>query len=121
MRPIQAQTHRQIADCYSNKTASAHEVEHCANNCTVPLKNIQNVVQNEMNQFQEKLTRCTMVCQDQVGEKFNLNGNLSDRDRDAAQKLMGSCVNGCVEKHISLLKSIQSNIEKEVTVILNRK
>jgi hypothetical protein len=70
-----------------------------------------------MGQFQEKLTRCSMVCQDEVGEKYDLSGPNAERNRDAAQKALMNCLNGCVDKHVSLLKSIQSKLEKEIQSI----
>lgn len=63
-----------------------------------------------------------MVCQDEVTSKYNLTDAASaERYRDQAEKLFGGCVNTCVDKHLSLLKSIQANIEKEVSQIANSK
>ena len=118
LRPLQANTHRKIADCYSNRNASSGEVERCAQNCQVPLMNIQNLIQNEMNQFQEKLTRCTMVCQDQVADKFDFAGNTSDRNTAAAEKMLMGCVNECVDKHIALLRSVSAKMEKDIANIV---
>jgi hypothetical protein len=118
LRPLQITTHKKIIDCYSNKNASSQECEHCANNCTVPIRNAQNLIQNEMSQFQQKLQRCAMVCQDEVTSKYG--GNPSEKDMPAAQKAANSCVSSCVDKHIAMLKAMQSKIESEIQSMVKK-
>lgn len=109
IRPLQRKSHLKIADCFGNTKASSSEVEQCANNCFVPLQHIQSAVQREMNQFQDRLSRCSMDCQDQARDRFS-----DSKDEAGAKKFMNSCMSTCVDRHISLLKSVQGALERDI-------
>eukprot|EP01039_Chlorochromonas_danica_P002214 gene2214-2417_t len=115
IRPQQRNAHLRIANCFANSRASSQEVEGCANNCFVPLQHIQSVVQREMNQFQDRLSRCSMDCQDQAKDKF-----AHSQDEAGAQKFMYNCMSSCVDKHLTLLKSVQSNVERDIDNIVKQ-
>ena len=103
-----------MADCYSSKTSTSKEIESCLQGCSKPVSTIQNIVQNEMNGFQNRLERCSLSCQDEVNDKFrNLDLNNSTNSL-AANKLMLSCSSSCVDKSLALLKSIQAKIESDI-------
>ena len=73
----------------------------------------QKVIQNEMNDFQSRLQRCSMSCQDGLKDKFGPLENNSSKIPAAERHLM-SCMSSCVDKHITLLRSIQSKIESDI-------
>ncbi len=91
-------------------------MEACANRCSVPVQNIQIVIQNEMNSFQSRVNRCAQQCSDDVNDKYGDASN-SAANQEAAQKMMHNCALGCVDRHIALLKSVQAKIEKDIDQI----
>ncbi len=110
IRPIQRNAHLKIADCYNNKVASAGEVEHCAQNCSDPMRQVQQLVQHELNQFQERIGRCTLACQDEANDAISYRG----ASQDVAQAQMLKCAAKCVDTHIAMLKAMQAKIEKDI-------
>jgi hypothetical protein len=70
-----------------------------------------------MSSFQDKLTRCLHVCQDEVTTKYDMN---NEKNREPAQKMMNQCANTCVDKHLTLLKSVQSKLEKDIQDIVSK-
>ena len=113
IRPIQRNSHLKIADCYANKNASAEEVENCANRSSIIMQQVQQIIQNEMNTFQNRVNRCAQQCSDDVNDSFaNKPNNASNQA--AAESMMHNCAQTCVDKHIAMLKSVQSKIEKDI-------
>lgn len=102
-----------MAACYDNKAGSQNEVEHCVQNCSAPTQRIHQFIQAEMNNFQDRISRCSQSCQDEVKDKFGHSEN-SAATQEAATRMFVSCANSCVDKNIALLKSIQGNIEREI-------
>nr|GLL32996.1 protein FAM136A-like [Ipomoea trifida] len=63
-------------ECFDRKK-KPEEIGSCVEYCSVPVVNAQNAVQNEISQFQEKLQRSLMVCQDKF-EAAKLKPNKGD-------------------------------------------
>jgi hypothetical protein len=96
MRPMQKKTYLAMAACFDNKTASSQQIESCLNSSSHSVKVSQQIIQQEMNQFQSRLQRCGADCEDSVRDK---NPNLSDQASvDRAQGQMTSCMSTCVGK-----------------------
>ncbi len=69
------------------------------------------MIQNEVNQFSERVQRCVRDCQDGVRDRF---GELNQDNLSKAQEYMDKCSNACVDKHVAMLKSIESRLEKDI-------
>lgn len=106
-----------MANCFSNNDASSDEIQRCIQAAGAPAEHIQAVVQNEMNNFQNRLSRCQASCQDEVIDKFGRN---EQSDPKGAEKLLISCLNRCVDQQIAVLPNIRSNLEKEIDKIARK-
>ena len=103
-----------MANCYNNKSDTTEDIHRCVQNCAGPTTFVNNVIQNEMNQFQDRLQRGSRACEDEVRDKF---GDSSDHA--AMQKAMVACMSKVVDKHIAMLPTVQSNIEKNLDKVKN--
>ena len=93
MRPMQKKTYLAMAACYDSKNSSPQQINACLQNCSQAVQLSQQVIQNEMNQFQNRLQRCAADCDDSIRDKFP---DLSDQSKmDKAQGQMNSCLNTC--------------------------
>ncbi|KAE9593985.1 hypothetical protein Lal_00031590 [Lupinus albus] len=50
-------------ECF-DRSRRQEEITNCVENCSIPLSNVQQTFDHEMAQFQERLNRSLMVCQD---------------------------------------------------------
>ncbi|KAK8753041.1 hypothetical protein OTU49_002201 [Cherax quadricarinatus] len=69
LRGIQRAMHLCAAVCCEKTENSVDQVHRCIESCSTPLTQAQSFVQNELSQFQERLQRCVMTCQDRVRDQ----------------------------------------------------
>eukprot|EP01033_Poteriospumella_lacustris_P018172 gene18172-13047_t len=89
LRPLQRNAHLKIADCYGMKNASADEVQRCVQVNSQMMQQIDQIVNGEIQNFQNRLQRCANTCQDDF-QSDNYN-NRSGVPTEASQKKMVSC------------------------------
>jgi hypothetical protein len=114
LRPLQKKAYLCSASCFDNPSASEEAIQVCLNNCTHKVKSCQGVIENEMSSFQNKLSRCVQVCQDEGTTGLTPEIRSNPAKMNAIQANMMTCASKCVEKHISMLPSIKSSIVSEI-------
>ena len=102
--------HLCAASCCQDSTASMNSVHACVENCTRAVNVAQNFVQNEMGQFQERLQRGVLLCQDKIKEKVGPSPTEGDMKRYRAE--FESCAVDCVNYHINQLPNLMQKIKK---------
>ena len=105
IRPLQKASLLKMAACTDLSTRS--QIDQCMQKTQMPMNVAQNIINQEMQQFQQRLERCMLDCQDSVRDK-NYNSE------DAKEKAYYSCAASCMDKNLALLKSTQARIEKEI-------
>lgn len=91
---MQKKTYLAMAACFDNKSASTQQIESCLNSSSHGVKVSQQIIQQEMNQFQSRLQRCAADCEDSVRDK---NPNMNDQASvDRMQGQMITCMSSCV-------------------------
>ncbi|KAB7507462.1 hypothetical protein Anas_02093 [Armadillidium nasatum] len=110
LRSMQRSMHLCAAKCCENEEASVNNVHKCIENCSTPLSQAQNFIQTELSQFQERLQRCVMVCQDKVKDKVTVS--TTEVEAGVYKREFEDCAMQCVDEHISLLPSIRKRITK---------
>ena len=94
MRPMQKKTYLAMAACFNNINSSSQQIESCMEASSRGVKISQQIIQNEMNQFQARLQRCVADCEDTVRDQ---NPNLTDPTKvERAQGQMNVCMGSCV-------------------------
>lgn len=102
--------HLCAADCCSDSKASMSSVHACVERCTRDVNNAQNYVQNEMGQFQERLQRGVLSCQDKIKEKVGPSPTEAEMKRFRAE--FEDCAVECVDYHIKQLPTLMEKIKK---------
>lgn len=116
LRPLQRNMYLKLAECYNSKTASSNEIQNCEHRHSAPMQVVQQVMQHEMGQLQDRLQRCSMACQDEVRDKYpNVSG-----PNPAADAMAERCLINCADKHIAMLKSIKYNIDTKIDEVAKR-
>uniref|UniRef100_A0A3B3V0D5 Protein FAM136A n=1 Tax=Poecilia latipinna TaxID=48699 RepID=A0A3B3V0D5_9TELE len=83
--------------------------------CHTPLAQAQGLVTSELEKFQDRLTRCTMHCNDKAKDLFD-----SGSKEPAVRSLMDRCVGSCVDDHINLVPSMTRRLKENLDSIPSR-
>lgn len=102
--------HLCAAECTADTVSSMNSVHQCVEHCARDLNRGQNYVQNELSQFQERLQRGVMMCQDKVKEKVSANPTEAEMKRHRSD--FESCAVDVVNHHINQLPSLMEKIKK---------
>ncbi|KAI3459841.1 hypothetical protein Pfo_016504 [Paulownia fortunei] len=91
-------------ECFDRRK-NQNEIGNCVEHCSVPVLNAQNLVENEMAKFQEKLSRSLTVCQDKY-EAAKLQPNSNN-----AMKDLESCVELSVQDGINMMPHLAGKLK----------
>ena len=105
IRPMQKASLLKMAAC--TDLTSRGQIDQCMQKAQIPMTVAQSVVNQELGQFQQRLDRCMLDCQDSVKDS-------NFKSDDARDKAFYSCASTCVDKNMSLIKSTLARIEKEI-------
>ncbi|KAL0322755.1 UNVERIFIED_CONTAM: hypothetical protein Scaly_1088200 [Sesamum calycinum] len=96
-------------ECFDRRRKQ-DEISNCVEHCSVPVLNAQNLVENEMAKFQEKLNRSLRVCQDKYeGAKLQPNSNNAMKDLE-------SCVNLSVQDSIEMMPHLAGKLKAYLSI-----
>ncbi|XP_060932630.1 protein FAM136A [Limanda limanda] len=109
IRKMQGRMFLCSADCCDRPTDSMSQVHQCIDKCHTPLARAQGLVTSELEKFQDRLTRCTMHCNDKAKDLFD-----SGAKDTAVRALMDRCVGTCVDDHLSLIPSMTRRIKENL-------
>ncbi|XP_066284255.1 protein FAM136A-like [Branchiostoma lanceolatum] len=116
IRKMQAKMFTCSATCCDDSSASMDDVGRCIDRCSQPLSRSQQLVTNELNEFQSRLERCARTCQDEVQDKMKA-GNTNQVELTA---MMEQCIGRCADTHLSLLPDIKSRLVKNLQAEMNQ-
>ncbi|XP_075945565.1 protein FAM136A [Anarhichas minor] len=112
IRVMQGRMFKCSADCCDRSTDSMSVVHRCIERCHTPMAQAQGQVTSELEKFQDRLTRCTMHCNDKAKDLFD-----SGTKEPAVRSLMDGCVGSCVDDHINLIPSMTRRIKDNLDSI----
>jgi replicative superfamily II helicase len=102
--PLQKKSYLCSAGCF-DKIVSSESLQHCVQSCQQAPQYASQVVQNEVNDFQQRIQRAMMVCQDKGQDIYK-----SSNDEGKARSTMEKCGVGVVDEHIKMLKTVDKTI-----------
>jgi len=109
LRNKQYEMHTCASKCCLDKTLSVQQVNECISDCSVPLKTGQTIFQRELEDFQSRLQRCVMVCQDDI--KDRVATDTTEAQVNIFKADFEVCAMKCVDQHISNLPNIRRRIQ----------
>ncbi|KAF6156102.1 hypothetical protein GIB67_024072 [Kingdonia uniflora] len=96
-------------ECFDRRR-SQEEINHCVENCSIPVVNANNLVEMEMAKFQERLQRSLMVCQDKY-EAAKLHP-----DKSLAMGGLESCVDLAIQEGIQTLPYVVDKLKNTLSI-----
>ena len=110
--PMQKQMYLKMADCCDLNQQNA--MQSCLERASMPVKIAQQIIQNEMGQFENRIARCSQDCSDSVRDEFSNQDASNPRVQEKAMMKANVCMSTCVDKHLALLKGMKARIESEI-------
>ena len=115
LRPMQREGHLCAARCYENGSSTQEQVQQCAQQCSLKTTRAEQVLNQELKGFQERLQRCAMSCRDSVQDRVPTDGsNLQPAQIAALQSEVETCANKCVDTHLGLLPNMKSRVASSI-------
>ncbi|XP_020672156.1 protein FAM136A [Dendrobium catenatum] len=96
-------------ECFDRRRRQ-EEINSCVESCSVPVLKANNLVETEMAQFQERMNRSLMVCQD----KFEA-AKLQQMKTGAMGELE-ACVNQAIDDNIRVLPHIVNRLKNSLSM-----
>ena len=80
--------------------------------CQMGLQQVNQVQQQEIGQFQERLSRCAQSCQDRARDQLPADGSQpSDSFMEKLQRSVEECAGGCVDEQMKVVPRLHDRIK----------
>jgi hypothetical protein len=112
LKPMQKKMYLKMADCCDLKNESA--MNQCIERSSAPMNIVQQIVQNEMAQLQNRVQRCGSDCEDNIRDSMGNKDMSVPKVQDEFMRRANACMSTCADKHLALLSSIRGRIEKDI-------
>lgn len=118
LRELQRLVYGGMARCNESKTDSSDKVAECMNKYHHLLQTGSQIIQNEINGFQNRLQRCSMACQDDISDRFPNQGK-DQYENERAFKALLQCSKACAATHVTKsLPTITGKIKTELDKVI---
>uniref|UniRef100_A0A7S1Y162 Uncharacterized protein n=1 Tax=Grammatophora oceanica TaxID=210454 RepID=A0A7S1Y162_9STRA len=112
LRKIAKASYQCVVGCFdkAGTTGSSDVLEQCSRSCQLPYQQGNNIVQQETADFQNRLNRAMMACQDQAKDIMAGDASKMPKAEDALLK----CISRTVDDHIKMLRPMKARIEGQL-------
>ncbi|KQK82403.1 hypothetical protein AAES_74556 [Amazona aestiva] len=94
------------ARCCEDSTASMQQVQRCIERCHAPLAQAQAIVTAELESFQDRLSRCTLHCNDKAKDALDA-GTAETKVRGQ----LDACLAACGDDHVRLVPAMAKKMK----------
>ncbi|NXK00780.1 F136A protein, partial [Corythaixoides concolor] len=89
------------ARCCEDTAASMQQVQRCIERCHAPLAQAQTIVTAELERFQDRLSRCTLHCNDEAKDALEAGGAEA-----RVRGQLDACLAACGDQHLRLVPAM---------------
>lgn len=102
-----------VLKCYdkAGTTAAGDVLENCVQNCQMPSKQANQMVQQEVGGFQQRLNRSMMECQDKAKDMMYPGIENDSKKMAKVEDSLLDCMSKTVDNHIGLLQPLKKRIQ----------
>lgn len=120
LRPIARKAYACVVKCYDDagQHGSTEQIDRCSRQCQGPYQLASNVLQQEIGQFQNRLNRAMMQCNDEASAMITPAVQNDARKMKKVEDTVLNCMSKTVDHHIKQLLPMKQRIEaslKEVS------
>ena len=104
-----------MAACHDHSSYTSQDVQQCVGACSTGLQEINALISNELQYFQNRLQRCQQSCEDEVRDtQAKAGGGKPDPSQQAKlQGIYDKCVGKCVDTHLPLVNAMEAKLAGE--------
>ena len=85
-------------------------LQQCIEQCTAPSQQLQNVLQQHMKGFQDRLMRGMKQCEDEARDTLPMGAQPTMDQQEAAQAKMEGCAALVGRRHLDMLPKMRSDL-----------
>ncbi|NXX49421.1 F136A protein, partial [Tricholaema leucomelas] len=112
IRGMQGAMFRCSARCCEDTAASMQEVQRCIERCHAPLAQAQAIVTSELEHFQDRLSRCTLHCNDKARDALDAGGTEA-----RVRGQLDACLAACGEDHLRLIPAMAKKMQDSLAAL----
>ncbi|NXN95604.1 F136A protein, partial [Rhinopomastus cyanomelas] len=112
IRGMQGTMFRCSARCCEDTAASMKEVQRCIERCHAPLAQAQAIVTAELEHFQDRLSRCTLHCNDKARDALEAGGSEGQ-----VRSQLDACVATCGDDHLRLIPAMAKKMKDSLAAL----
>jgi cellobiose-specific phosphotransferase system component IIA len=122
LRPIARTAYSCVVDCYdkASTTGSKELLQSCSNNCQKVHESVNSLIGREINEYQNRVNRSMMQCQDEVSGLMTHDMMENDRKRKKMEHKVLNCLEKAVKDHVKQLEPMKCRIADSVKEIEKR-
>ncbi|ELT98265.1 hypothetical protein CAPTEDRAFT_220338 [Capitella teleta] len=110
LRKMQASMYHCSAACCEKPHYNMDDTQRCVERCSGPITQAQQFIQTELGNFQDRLQRCAMDCQDKTRDK--MGPNTTEAQAASYRGDMEKCVMKCADTHVALVPSMMKKMKE---------
>jgi hypothetical protein len=105
-----------VLKCYdkAGTTGAGDVLENCVSNCQMPSKQANQMVQQEVGEFQQRLNRSMMECQDKAKDMMYPGIENDAKKMGKVEETLLACMSKTVDNHIGLLQPLKKRIQGQL-------
>jgi len=113
LRPIARSAYACVVKCYDDagQKGPAEAIDHCSRQCQAPYQMSNNIVQQEIGQFQNRLSRAMMQCNDEASAMMTPAVQKDARKMRKVEDKIISCISKTVDDHIKQLGPMKQRVQ----------
>mmetsp|Transcript_20316 Transcript_20316/g.43528 ORF Transcript_20316/g.43528 Transcript_20316/m.43528 type:complete len:150 (+) Transcript_20316:196-645(+) len=113
LRPLGRKMHSCIVSCYdkAGKNGRKEQIEQCSQQCQIPYQTAGAATQQEITNFQNRLNRAMMQCNDDAQGMVTPDMQNDARKMRRVEDSLLKCIEGAVGKSKEGLKPMKQRIE----------
>lgn len=116
LRAMARKSYACILDCYDDNTnLKPLQIDECSRLCQREIQSAQHYIESEVSQFQARLNRSLMNCNDSVTASMTPDIQADPKKLKKLEGNLLQCISSVVDNQIDLIKPLANRIEAQLS------
>mmetsp|Transcript_19951 Transcript_19951/g.24617 ORF Transcript_19951/g.24617 Transcript_19951/m.24617 type:complete len:152 (-) Transcript_19951:826-1281(-) len=119
LRPVARNAYACVVKCYDDagQNGSVEAIDHCSQRCQAPYQMANNVVQQEVGQFQNRLNRGMMQCNDDASAMITPDVQKDSRKMKKVEDTILKCISKTVDNQMKQLQPMRQRVASQLKTL----